>query len=332
MSYYHIKNINIDKKKNNISADLADSSLYPLTFYNSEFLCQRNTFEETYAEFIYNLVSGNFHPTSNSKYSKLVLNNYLDNYYEDAKDIGVVETYKKYKDNVDAILSGNLSKIKHIESDKELHPEKYYLLTKLDLDTGYNYDYYINRKGKLYTFVNNKIMCCSQSEKNFGYPLSTVYGKEKEKLLEYNDFLKENKEVEPKDLNIKDLIKSLTESQTIMNYAFAGFKTETEQKFNEVNTRIDEHDILIKKRIQLAPNEAKIVKEKVKEKVKKICEDNNLKYSEMRSRIFPRIYDAINNKYAVATYRELPSFYFKEILQDIETLTINVADLIDQVA
>ena len=70
--------------------------------------------------------------------------------------------------------------------------------------------------------------------------------------------LKENKEVEPKDLNIKDLIKSLTESQTIMNYAFAGFKTETEQKFNEVNTRIDEHDILIKKRIQLAPNEAKI--------------------------------------------------------------------------
>ena len=38
-------------------------------------------------------------------------------------------------------------------------------------------------------------MCCSQSEKNFGYPLSTVYGKEKEKLLEYNDFLKENKEV-----------------------------------------------------------------------------------------------------------------------------------------
>lgn len=197
MSYYHIKNINIDKKKNNISADLADSSLYPLTFYNSEFLCQRNTFEETYAEFIYNLVSGNFHPTSNSKYSRLVLNNYLDNYYEDVKDIGVVETYKKYKDNVDAILSGNLSKIKHIESDKELHPEKYYLLTKLDLDTGYNYDYYyyINRKGKLYTFVNNKIMCCSQSEKNFGYPLSTVYGKEKEKLLEYNDFLKENKEV-----------------------------------------------------------------------------------------------------------------------------------------
>lgn len=191
MSYYHIKNIHIDKTKNNISADLADSSLYPLTFYNTEFLCQRITFEETYAEFIYNLVSGNFHPTSNSKFSKLVLNHDLENYYEDAHNIGKLETYYKYKNNIDAILSGNLSKIKNIESDKEMHPEKYYVLTKLDLDIGYDYEYYINKRGKLYTFINNKIMSCSQDDKNYGYPLSAIYGKEKEKLLEYNDFLKD---------------------------------------------------------------------------------------------------------------------------------------------
>lgn len=191
MSYYHIKNINIDKTKNNISADLADSSLYPLTFYNTEFLCQRKTFEETYAEFIYNLVSGNFHPTSNSKFSKLVLNHDLENYYDDAHNIGKLETYYKYKNNIDAILSGNLSRIKNIESDKEMHPEKYYILTKLDLDIGYDYEYYINKRGKLYTFINNKIMSCSQDDKNYGYPLSAVYGKEKEKLLEYNDFFKD---------------------------------------------------------------------------------------------------------------------------------------------
>lgn len=197
MSYYHIKNINIDKTKNNISADLADSSLYPLTFYNTEFLCQRKTFEETYAEFIYNLVSGNFHPTSNSKFSKLVLNHDLENYYDDAHNIGKLETYYKYKNNIDAILSGNLSRIKNIESDKEMHPEKYYVLTKLDLDIGYDYKYYINKRGKLYTFINNKIMSCSQDDKNYGYPLSAVYGKEKEKLLEYNDFFKDkNDELE----------------------------------------------------------------------------------------------------------------------------------------
>lgn len=144
--------------------------------------------------------------------------------------------------------------------------------------------------------------------------------------------LKENKEIETKDLDIRDLIKGLTESQTIMNYAFTGFKTETEQKFNEVNSKIDEHDVLIKKKIQLAPNEARIVKDKIKEKVKNICEENGLEYHKLKARVFPRVYRAINDKYAVATYRELPSFYFKEILQDIDTLTINVEDLKSQVA
>ena len=72
-----------------------------------------------------------------------------------------------------------------------MHPEKYYVLTKLDLDIGYDYEYYINKRGKLYTFINNKIMSCSQDDKNYGYPLSVVYGKEKEKLLEYNDFFKD---------------------------------------------------------------------------------------------------------------------------------------------
>ena len=144
--------------------------------------------------------------------------------------------------------------------------------------------------------------------------------------------LKENREIETKDLDIRDLIKGLTESQTIINYAFAGFKTETEQKFNEVNNKIDEHDVLIKKKIQLAPNEARIVKDKIKEKVKNICEENGLEYHKLKARVFPRVYRAINDKYAVATYRELPSFYFKEILQDIDTLTINVEDLKSQVA
>jgi len=145
--------------------------------------------------------------------------------------------------------------------------------------------------------------------------------------------LKENEKVEVKEeLNVNDLIKGLTESQTIMNYAFAGFKTETEQKFNEVNSKIDEHDVLIKKKIQLAPNEAKIVRDKIKEKVKNVCEENGLEYHKMKSKIFPRTYKTINDKYAVATYRELPSFYFKEIIQDIENIEINVNDLINQVA
>lgn len=135
--------------------------------------------------------------------------------------------------------------------------------------------------------------------------------------------LKENKVI-----SNEDMLKGLMESQTIMNYAFAGFKTETEQKFNDVNSKINEHDELIKKRIQLAPNEAKNVRETVKTKVKQICEENKLEYHKMKSKIFPRVYKAINDKNQVATYRELPSFYFKEIIQDIDTMHIDVNDLI----
>lgn len=142
----------------------------------------------------------------------------------------------------------------------------------------------------------------------------------------------EDKEIVNKSVSNEDILKSLVESQTIMNYAFAGFRTETEQRFNEVNTKIDEHDVLLKKKIQLAPNEARIVKDKIKEKVKIVCEENCLEYHKVKARVFPRIYRTINDKYAVATYRELPSFYFKEILQDIEAVTINVEDLKNQVA
>lgn len=142
--------------------------------------------------------------------------------------------------------------------------------------------------------------------------------------------LKENKGIER--ISNEDMLKSLMESQTIMNYAFAGFKTETEQRFNDVNSKINEHDELIKKRIQLAPNEAKNVRDAVKIRVKEICKETGLEYHEMKSRIFPRVYKAINDKNQVATYRELPSFYFKEIIQDIATMYIDVNDLLKEVA
>lgn len=139
-----------------------------------------------------------------------------------------------------------------------------------------------------------------------------------------------NAMMEKKELDVQDLLKGLTESQTVMNYAFAGFKTETEQKFNEVNTKIDEHDMLLKRKIQLAPNEAKNLRDKVKARVKLICEENGFDYHRFKSKIFPRVYKAINDKNQVATYRELPSFYFNEIMQDVEHVNVNISDLKDE--
>lgn len=119
------------------------------------------------------------------------------------------------------------------------------------------------------------------------------------------------------EVTMQELAKSLT----VMNYDYADFKKDTVKRLNE-------HDELIKKKIQLTPNEAKNIRDRVKIKVKSICEQNNLEYHKVKSKIFPRVYKAINDKNQVATYRELPSFYFNEIMQDIENLDISVQDIV----
>ncbi len=141
--------------------------------------------------------------------------------------------------------------------------------------------------------------------------------------------LKENKELrkETEDLDIRDLIKGLTESQTVMNYAFAGFKTETEQKFQEVDNRLQEHDEIIKKKIYLSSNKARLLRKAVKEKVKLICEENGLEYHQMKSKIFPRVYGKINDQYGVATYRELPEYFWEDIIENLRNMIVDVKDL-----
>lgn len=139
--------------------------------------------------------------------------------------------------------------------------------------------------------------------------------------------LKENKKI-----SNKDMLKSLMESQTIMNYAFAGFKTETEQKFNEVDTRLQEHDEIIKRKIYLSSNKARLLRKTVKEKVKIVCEENNLDYHQMKSKIFPRVYGKLNDQYGVATYRELPEYFWEDILENLNNMEIKVKDLINQIA
>lgn len=139
--------------------------------------------------------------------------------------------------------------------------------------------------------------------------------------------LKENKKI-----SNEDMLKSLMESQTIMNYAFAGFKTETEQKFNEVDTRLQEHDEIIKRKIYLSSNKARLLRKTVKEKVKIVCEENNLDYHQMKSKIFPRVYGKLNDQYGVATYRELPEYFWEDILENLNNMEIKVKDLINQIA
>lgn len=135
------------------------------------------------------------------------------------------------------------------------------------------------------------------------------------------------KQEKNKPISNEDMLKSLMESQTIMNYAFAGFKTETEQKFQEVDNRLQEHDEIIKKKIYLSSNKARLFRKAVKEKVKLVCEENDFEYHEMKSKIFPRIYGKIDDQYGVATYRELPEYFWDDILESLKNMIVNVKDL-----
>ena len=135
------------------------------------------------------------------------------------------------------------------------------------------------------------------------------------------------KQEKNKPISNEDMLKSLMESQTIMNYAFAGFKTETEQKFQEVDNKLQEHDEIIKKKIYLSSNKARLLRKAVKEKVKVVCEENDFEYHKMKSKIFPRIYGKLNDQYGVATYRELPEYFWDDILENLRNMIVNVKDL-----
>ena len=167
MSYYHVKNIKIDEKNNVISADLADSTLEPLNWFHVDDLCDKKTFKEKYANFIYDLVSGNFHPYLSNRYSKIVMNNYLKNYYNDAHDIGELKTYDKYEKVVTAILNGDNSNLNILPSDREIRPDFYYNLHPLDLITDYKLSYYENDKGELFGFDGKELRYCDTREENY---------------------------------------------------------------------------------------------------------------------------------------------------------------------
>ena len=119
------------------------------------------------------------------------------------------------------------------------------------------------------------------------------------------------------EITMQELAKSLT----IMNYDYIDFKKDTTKKLNE-------HDEILKKRVYLASNEARIVRGAVKEKIKEICKNNGIDYHKEKSKMFPRVYRELNDKFQVATYRELPSIYFNEIMQTIQYANINIEDIL----
>lgn len=123
------------------------------------------------------------------------------------------------------------------------------------------------------------------------------------------------------DLQIS--MQELAKSMTVMNYDYASFKKETAK-------RLDAHDEILQKRVYITSGKARTLQEKVKEKVKTVCDENKISYKENKSKIFPRVWSKIKAKYDVANYRELPELFWKEILEYLNDMTINVKDIVEE--
>ena len=129
------------------------------------------------------------------------------------------------------------------------------------------------------------------------------------------------------NLDTNGLMKQLVESQSSLNYVLAGFKMQIDEDFKETNSKLNEHDELLKKRVYLSPKEAKDVQVAVKNKAQQIAIEFNLPYHTVKGKLFKRLYTALNDYYEVATYRELPSIKYEDIIQTISNIKISVRDI-----
>lgn len=132
-------------------------------------------------------------------------------------------------------------------------------------------------------------------------------------------------------LDTNGLMKQLTESQITLNNVLAGFKMQIDNDLTATNNKLAEHDELLKTRIYLSPSEAKNVQDAIKSKAKQIALENDLPYKVVRPKLFARLYLALKDKFEVATYRELPSFYYSDVMDAIPGLTIGIRDIQNEV-
>lgn len=133
------------------------------------------------------------------------------------------------------------------------------------------------------------------------------------------------------ELDTNRLMKQLTESQITLNNVLAGFKMQIDNDLTATNNKLAEHDELLKTRIYLSPSEAKNVQDAIKAKAKQIALENDLPYKVVRPKLFARLYLALKDKFEVATYRELPSFYYSDVMEAIPSLTISIRDIQNEV-
>ena len=181
MGYYHLKNLDINKKDGTITGEFADSNVYPKRYFKSEI--KGNSFHEKYSYLMYDIISGNYHPNSSSKYYVLC-NSWnepaLKNFINDCNILGIERAYDKYRNVIEDILQKREPEI--LKSEIELH-------YRLEYENNKNYDTLNNKVNALYNFMEgirnnpnlsfmNKLELYQNFVKtnNISFPLVTLKG------------------------------------------------------------------------------------------------------------------------------------------------------------
>lgn len=139
MGYLIVKNLKLDKKNNRISGDVADSNV---TDYNDNYMyyptediySSLKTWEEKYARLVYSVITGGIHIYGSHKLRKIELGTNikeLENYMEEARELGYVGVYNKHKDLIESIFKEKREYIIKFTEDKgylrKIDTRNYYL-------------------------------------------------------------------------------------------------------------------------------------------------------------------------------------------------------------
>lgn len=132
--------------------------------------------------------------------------------------------------------------------------------------------------------------------------------------------------------DMKELVQTVAVSQANLNETVAGLGLKLKEEFTGIKKSITEikdvvavHEELIEKKIPLTSVEKMEVQRHVSAKVSEIA--RNLKINSMdilgikiaRKYLFPDIWRTIKNQYNVPSYHYLPSKFYSEILERVDT-------------
>lgn len=116
------------------------------------------------------------------------------------------------------------------------------------------------------------------------------------------------------ETNIASLMKGTSTLSLVLQEMNNGFNT----KINDMGNRMDGFEQELRKNVCLKPVQKNILQTKVKERVRYLAEKYYLDYDFHAKKLFKAIWGALNNRYGVAQYAEIPAMHYEEAKEYVQ--------------